>query len=222
MTELAADLLWTTYHPLKNLGLPLGRRLTVARGASGQLVVFSPLRPSPAAFAELEQLGEIAAFILPSRLHDLFYDGYFERFPRARFLAGRASIKDHPRWPLIPIEPSLPELAGFQYVVLGGMPLVQEHVFLHEASGTLILADILANIPKAEGWFARLLMWLDDMGGKPRPSRVFRLLISSRPGFTASLREILAWNFDRIIGGHGEIVEAHGKAIFGEAFADFL
>jgi len=33
---------------------------------------------------------------------------------------------------------------------------------------------------------------------------------------------VLAWDFDRIIGGHGEIVESNGKETFKDAFADFL
>lgn len=216
------DLLWTDYDPVTNLGLPLGRRLAVARGSEGQLVAFSPLPGSEKAFEDLKGIGEMAAFILPSRLHDAFYGDYFDQFPQAKFMAGEASILDHPQWPLTAIASSLPELRGFRYLDLAGMPRVQEHVFLHEASGTLILADILANIRRSDQPLTRVLMRLADMGERPKPSRLFRWLVSSKPDFAVSIREVLTWEFDRIIGGHGEIVEHDGKNVFREAFTEYI
>jgi hypothetical protein len=222
MKKLLRGLLWTDHHAMWVAGLPLGRRVTVARGATGQLVVFSPVRASQSSVDELARLGAIAAFVLPSRFHDSLYEDYFDRFPEACFVAGRSSIDDHPKWPLKEISHGLPELMGFKYLVLAGMPKVQEHVFFHEASKTLILADSMFNIPDAKTWPARVLMRVAAIGGKPGPSRLFRFLIQSRREFAASLREVLSWDFERIIGGHGVIIETDGKSVFESAFVDFL
>lgn len=222
MKEILTDWLWTDYESLSLAGLPIGRRIAVARGSAQQLVAFSPLGASEATIKDLQRLGPIAAFVVPNRVHDLYYDGYFERFPSTPFLAPAAAIADHPSWRLSTIQPSRPELRGFKYLVLAGMPRVQEHVFLHEASRTLLLADSIFNIPKSRAWLSRIMMRIADIGGRPRPSRIFRSMIRSRDDFTLSLREVLTWDFDRIIGGHGDVIEQDGKKVFQNAFRNFL
>ena len=222
MLELQPNLLWTDYESMSVLGLPLGRRVAIAHGAAGELLVFSPLKLSASTEAELKKLGSIAAFVLPNRVHDSSYDQYFTAFSNSRFLAGPASIADHPTWPLTRIQAHLPELQGFSYELLQGMPRVQEHLFLHHASRTLIIADALFNLPISRIWWQRILMNIADMGGKPRPSRLFQSMIRSRTDFSTSLGKIFEWDFDRIIPGHGEIVEHDGKQIMREAFHAYL
>jgi len=218
MQELVSQQLWTDYHPYRIMGLPLGRRLTVARNAAGGLIVFSPLQATPKRLHDLRALGEPVAFVLPNRMHDLFYEDYFAAFPTAVFLAGPAVIADHPGWPLRLLEAEHPALAGFRYLELAGMPQVRETVFLHEATKTLIIADALFNLPRPENWLTRQWMKLADMGGRPRPSRLFRSLIKSPADFRASLEVIHAWDFNRILGGHGDIIVTDAQANFRAAF----
>ena len=222
MQTLVPDLLWTDFHSMQMAGLPAGRRMAVARGTNGQLVVFSPLPASNPAISELRALGEPAAFIVPSRLHENFFSDYFVHFPRSVFLAGPASLADHPRWKLGEFSHSSPELTGFDCVKVEGMPKVQEHVFFHRATRTLILADLLFYIPKSERWFERGLQKLADMGGKPRPSRFWRAMIRNSSEFSLSIQRIRKLDFDRIVPGHGELIELNAKQIFDEAFADWL
>lgn len=222
MQTLVADQLWTDAQPLRVLGLPLGRRLGVARNAAGGLVVFSPLNGSPAAIRALRDLGEVQAFVVPSRYHDLFFPDYFAAFPQAAFLAGEATCRDHPAWPLTPLTAEHPALAGFRYARIEGMPRVQEHVFLHEVTRTLIVADLFFNLPIAADPLTRFWMRLADMGGRPRPSRLWRSCIGDPSAFTASLREVLTWPFDRILPGHGECVATRGPHVLREAFAPWL
>lgn len=219
MQSLRADLLWTDSQPLVLGGLPVGRRLAVARNAHGRLVVFSPLRATAEAVAALERLGEIAAFVVPSRFHDLFYPKYFPAFPRARFLGNRGAIAEHPDWPLAEITADLPELAGFDSLLIAGMPRVDEQVFLHRASRTLIIADALFNVPRPEGTLARFVSWAADIGGPPpRQSRFGRLNVRDRAAFAASVEAVAAWDFDRIVPGHGDVIERDGRRLWREAF----
>lgn len=219
MQALHAGLLWTDYRPLKLAGLPVGRRACVARNAAGRLVVFSPLRGSPRNIAALRELGDVAAFVVPSRFHDLFFPDYFEAFPGARFLGNRGVIAEHPNWPLHEIAADTPELAGFGSLLLAGMPKMDEQIFLHRASRTLIVADALFNVPPPAGLLARLVGSLADIGGGvPRQSRFGRINVKDRAAFTAALREIATWDFDRIVPGHGEVVERDGARVWREAF----
>lgn len=219
MKPLHADLLWTDYAPLKLAGLPVGRRVCVARNAHGKLVVFSPLRGSPKNIAALRGLGEVAAFVVPSRFHDLFYPDYFAAFPHARFLGNAGGRAEHPDWPLHDIARDTPELAGFDSRLLAGMPKMDEQVFLHRASRTLIVADALFNVPQPSGLLARLVGKLADIGGgAPRQSLFGRMNVKQRAPFVAALQEIAAWDFDRIVPGHGEVVERDGPRVWRAAF----
>lgn len=223
MEEVVPDLLWTDFDPVRMIGLPVGRRAAVARGAHGQLVAFSPIKATEGALSALNGLdGEIAAFVVPNRMHDSFFEDYFPRFPNARFLAGAQSVADHPTWPLSVLANDSPELSGFQHHLIGGMPRTQEHAFFHEATRTLIVADLLFNIPQTSGWFSRMLMRMADMGGRPRPSRFWRSLIKSPDAFGRSLKTIREWDFDRIIPGHGQVVETDGRRVFEKAFERWL
>jgi hypothetical protein len=222
MQTLVPDLLWTDHAPMSVLGLPIGRRLCVARGASGQLVVFSPLEATRENLAALNALGPIAAFMLPNRFHDSYYDGYFEPFRGTPFLAPRAVIANHRKWPLTPLVPGSPVLAGFRFQPIGGTPNVAEHVFLHEATQTLIVADVFFNLPRGATWLTRQLLALAGMAHPPAPTRLFKTQIKDRAAFRDSLRSVLSWDFDRIVVGHGDVIHTAGKDAWRTAFREFI
>ena len=96
---------------------------------------------------------------------------------------------------------------------IAGMPQVQEHAILHVPSRTLIVADLFFNFGEnASPWtrfVARRLMRLPEGRGM---SPVFRSMIKNREVFPRSLRDIFAWDFDRIIVAHGEVIETGGKS----------
>lgn len=223
MQSLHADLLWTESQPLVLAGLPVGRRVAAARAADGRLVVFSPLRGTPENVAALRALGEISAFVVPSRFHDLFYPQYFRAFPEARFLGSSAIRDEHPDWPITEIRDDTPELVGFTGEVIAGMPKVDEQVFLQHATRTLLIADALFNVPAPAGLFARLVSWAADIGGgAPRQSRFGRMNVRDRAAFAASVEKIATWDFDRIVPGHGDVIERDGKRVWREAFRALL
>lgn len=223
MQALHADLLWTDAQPLVLAGLPVGRRVAVARAADGRLVVFSPLRGTPEHIAALRTLGEISAFVVPSRFHDLFYPKYFRTFPDARFLGSGAIRDEHPDWPVTEIRDDTPELAGFAWQLIAGMPEVEEQVFLHRATRTLVIADALFNVPAPAGFLARLVSWAADIGGgPPRQSRFGRINVRNRAAFAASVEKVATWDFDRIVPGHGDVIERDGRRVWHAAFRTLL
>jgi len=204
------------------MGIPMGRRCAIVKNKQGKLVVFSPLEATPEVLAELRELGEVAAFVIPSLFHDHFYDAYFSEFPQARFLGSAAVIKAHPKWPLTELTAATPELAGIQSLMLQGMPQVQEQVFYHEASRSLITADSVFFVPGRHGFMHRLLLKLAGIGAKVGPSRLFQSMIRDRPAFTASLQQVLAWEFDRIIPGHGEVIDQNARDQLRQGYAAYL
>ena len=88
----------------------------------------------------------------------------------------------------------------------------------HRPSRTLIVADLFFNFgPEAPAW-TRFLMWL-AVGKKHDPgmARSMRLTAKDKPALKRSLDAMMSWDFDRIIVGHGEIIESGGKQRAAEA-----
>jgi glyoxylase-like metal-dependent hydrolase (beta-lactamase superfamily II) len=54
------------------------------------------------------------------------------------------------------------------------------------------------------------------------PSRFDPLLIRDRAAARLSLERILAWDFDRVILAHGDVVERGGRAALREGYAWLL
>ena len=91
------------------------------------------------------------------------------------------------------------------------MPKLQEIVFFHHASRTLILTDLAFHIRNSDSWFTRLFMRLNGAYGHFGPSRIFRTLVKDRAALRSSLNRMQEWDFDRIIVAHGEVLEQGGK-----------
>ena len=95
---------------------------------------------------------------------------------------------------------------------------MEEHAVYHRRSRTLIVADLLFNFgPDAPLW-TRLLM-LGAVGRKHDPgmARSMRMTVKDDAALRRSLAAVEAWDFDRIIVGHGEVVDTDGKRLFREA-----
>jgi glyoxylase-like metal-dependent hydrolase (beta-lactamase superfamily II) len=52
-----------------------------------------------------------------------------------------------------------------------------------------------------------------------RPTPAFRLAVRDRDAARASLERILGWDFERIVPGHGEILQAGGREELAAGYA---
>lgn len=210
--------LWTEAEPMRFYGLPIGRRVTVVRLASGQLAVFSPLRWSAARQAEWEALGPVALMVVPNRWHDRYFDEYFSRLPHCRWAASAGVRANHVDWPLAPLEECADLLGEFDRLTLPGLPSIEETVFRHRPTRTLIVADLLFNVGPGAPPLTRLLFALAGLH-RPGPSRLERWLIRDRAAFAAAWEQVLGWEIDRICVGHGEVIQRDAAQVLREAYA---
>jgi hypothetical protein len=202
--------------------MALGHRMTVARLADRSLWVHSPVEHSPALEAELHRLGPIAHVIAPNCMHDTDLEGWFARYPHARFHGARGFATVRPDLKFTDTLSDTPNPAWsslFAQHVLRGIPRVNEVVFLHRPSRSLILADLAFNLGPDMPFLSRVLMKLNDCDCKFAATRLFRSTIRDRAALRGSLDHILAWDFDRIVVGHGRNVEAGGRDLLRQAYA---
>ena len=103
--------------------------------------------------------------------------------------------------------------------LFAGAPAINEVVFLHRSSRTLLLTDLAFNVPSGPGNRARIFHWLVGATGRFGPHRIVRAVIRDREAARRSLATILAWDFDRVIVTHGDVLERGGPAAMRSGFA---
>ena len=100
-----------------------------------------------------------------------------------------------------------------------GIPRLEEVVFFHPRSKTLILTDLAFYITSERPLFTPLFFRLNGVYDKFGPSRLFKhFILKNKSEFKKSINHILEWDFDRIIISHGSLIENDGKEIFADAF----
>ena len=83
---------------------------------------------------------------------------------------------------------------------------------------SLIVGDTCFNIERDAPFATRLWAW--GQRGRPRagPTPLFRLAIRDKRAARVSVERILNWDFERIVVGHGAIIESDGHDVFREAW----
>jgi Domain of unknown function (DUF4336) len=212
--------LWEAEAPLRLAGVKVDRRMAVARLASGDLLVHSPAPLTGELRAQLDRLGRVRFVVAASWLHGhLHMEDYSAAYPDVELFAppglrkrrsdltfaGDLADGPDPRW-----------AAELDQTLFRGQRVPPEAVFLHRSSGTLIVGDLVWNVTPRMAVSARL--WA---GWRMRvtPTPAFRLSVRDRAAARASVERILAWDFDRILIGHGENVESGGHQAFAAAYA---
>ncbi len=111
---------------------------------------------------------------------------------------------------------------GFMGLMPQGSTPVNETVFWHRPSGTLILTDIAFNFDETNRLETRLAAQLLGSYKTLRPSLLEKWGSRDKNAIADSVQQILQWEFDRVIPGHGSIMETGGKASFRNGYEWFL
>ena len=216
-----AENLWIQSYPLSVLGTQHGRNVTLIRLKSGETILHSMAPFQEPDLLAIRTLGAPAWLVEAMLLHDTYAKEGREAFPGPLFLAP-PGFDEIVKFPTQPLLPAPPEWAGeVEVMAIDGAPMLKEHARLHVPSRTLIVADLVFNFRADErGWDRFFHRYIAGFRRYPGMSRIFRLCIKDRAAFQASMARLLAWDFDRIIVGHGEVIERDGKALLRRALKD--
>jgi len=217
-----APQLWVGDRPLRLAVGDIGTRTTVVRLADGGLFVHSPARLDPETQQALEALGPVRAVVAPSKAHHLFAGDYQHAYPDARLFGapGLPEKRQDLRFDeVLSDEPPAAWRGQLEQHLFRGAAFLNEVVFFHPATRTLVLTDLAFNVPRDRVAGARLFYRLVGAAGRFGPHRLVRLMIRDRKAARDSVATILGWDFDRVIVTHGEVLETGGHAAFAAAFA---
>lgn len=220
--ELSPGSLWALDEPLRFMGIECGRRMTVIRLPSGDLLVHSPSQLDPETTSWLSSLGEPRYFVCPNRIHDAHIERAFVAYPNAEVFAPPATSTNYRDMPFSGMLGDQPEPAWAEVVDQTVFPMgagIAEAVMFHRPSRSLLLADLCFNVQEDASIELKALAWLFGIYGKLSPTFDLRFTLRDRPAARRVIDRILEWDFDRVIVGHGAICETGGHAAFERAFA---
>lgn len=219
MEKLANDL-WAIAAAQSFLGLQFGTRMTVVRLQDGSLLVHSPITLTPDLKAEVDAIGPVRHIVAPSQSHHLYAGEWKSAYPEALLHAAVGLSKrrkdlaiDHELRGEVQVE----WRNDLDTIFLDGA-MLNETVFLHRPSRSLIVADVLENFETSPHWPTRTYLKVFGIHGKPGLSHGLRLMFRDRKRARRSIDEILSWDFDRIVLAHGDVIETGGNNVLREAY----
>ncbi|MBE9116972.1 DUF4336 domain-containing protein [Lusitaniella coriacea LEGE 07157] len=231
LREIDRDI-WVAEQPFNYLGLNVGTRMTVIRCANRELAVISPIQVDDAIVHQLNSLGTVCHIIAPNRFHYLFATHFKTVYPKATFWATSSLKAKNPELPidrvlsnetnniLNGIECFLFE--GVKALTLSGVNSLDEWVFFHPESRTLVVTDIAfhfdQSFPLISQFAARMLGSYKTLS----PSFLEKIATQEKEKVKESVQKISTWDFDRVIMAHGTIVQTKGKPQFIEGYERFL
>ncbi|MBV8451758.1 MAG: DUF4336 domain-containing protein [Deltaproteobacteria bacterium] len=222
MLRSIADDLWVAEQPLRYLGVALTTRMTIVRLADGALMVHSPIHLTNELRAATARAGRVRFIVAPNRFHHLSIADWQKANPDVQtFCAPGLDTKraDLKFTGILGDNPPAAWAAEIDQAFMRAFPPLNEIVFFHRKTRTLIFTDLLFNITRHDSAYARFLLRLDGAFHGPAIPRSFMLLLRRRRVECAAfLQRLLSWDFDRAILAHGDIIENDAKAAIERAW----
>jgi hypothetical protein len=222
MTEASSLPVFDFAQVLPPFGFHFPARMTALPLAAGKVALVSPVPIDEAMAQAIAQLGEVAYLIAPCLLHHLYLPDAMRRYPNARVVAPRALAAKRPDLRIdLALEDALPEelSSAVEVRLLEGAPKLDEFVFFHRATRTLVVTDLVFNVERPVGWFAHVVLFLVGAYKRLASSRALRVLVKDRARCAASVAGILALPFDTLVMAHGEIVRENARARLAQALS---
>lgn len=211
MFQEIEDGLWHDTHDLSmSGGIQFRTRSTLVRLGDNTLWMHSPIPIDDERAETIAALGEVSHIVAPNGFHDSFACAAKQRYPHAQLWASPA-LKDaksrllsdaylgdgHPSW------------AGeLETLLIEGSPQFSEFVFFHHASKTVITTDLLFQICYPVNLRTKAVLWMAGAsGGRLAQSRLWRPATRDRAAAGRSVRQMLRWDFERLVLAHGDFVE---------------
>jgi hypothetical protein len=211
---------------------------------SGALAVFSPVALTPTVRKTLGA-SPVSYLIAPDLEHHIFLSAWSTAFPSAHIIGPEGLAekratqnKTDKSVTVVPIS-TIFTAKNKTEIKVGGefdeefeYEYIEELVFFHKRSKTLIEADLMFNLPAREqysktgvdpttGWATRLFAGLQNTQGEAKwQKRLLWYAISSgdRPGFNKSIQRINSWGFENVVPCHGDSFVGDGKSVFEKVF----
>jgi hypothetical protein len=213
--------IWLFERTVRFAGIPLPHTMTIIRLPTGGPFVHSPTKLDTPTTSLLASLGPVDSIVWPSWWHDMYLREYAKAYPRARLFGAPVLVSWHGQMSRIRSldDNALVWSPDLDQLYVDRMWLfLDEFVFLHQPSRSVIVADLAFNFDERRDWFTK---WSFGAVGAYPGCNIpwfYRLAPRDRRYLRAKIECILDWDFDRLIVGHGGVVPTGGKDALRNAY----
>ena len=229
----AGENLWLVDGPIVRMAflggtMPFPTRMVVVRLANGDLFLWSPTEPDDRLRAEIDALGPVRHLVSPNKIHYAHIATWKRAYPEAtawaspgvrkRAASQRADVFFDADLGDLPEEVWVKDLD--QLIFRGGR-FMEEVVFFHRKTRTLILADLIENFEAEKvgglhGWLVRLAGAADPDGKAPIDLRL--TFLGGKKEARSTFERMVGWEPEKVIMAHGRPYEREGTAELRRAF----
>lgn len=225
LTKIDKDLWYDEFDLFMSGGIHFRGRMTVVRLKTGEILLHSPIPLDDKLAAEIEALGEVKYLVAPCGFHHLHLPAAIERYPDAKVYGAQGldeKRKDISFDAMLTSEVPTELEDDFAMAMVDGSPQMNEVVFFHKPTQTLIVTDLVFNIHEVANFRSKFLFWFMGAWKKPAQSRLWRMLTKDRQAAGSSVHKILQMDFTRVVMAHGRILEENAKEQFTQAVSWML
>jgi hypothetical protein len=198
--------------------IPYPTRMTIVRLSNGRLWIWSPIELNSELEKAVDGLGSVEYLVSPNKLHHLCLGQWATRWPAARLYASPGLAR---RRRDLRFDGELNDVAPIEWageidqVVVRGSFAMEEVLFFHRASRTLLVTDLIQKFePGQLSRGQRLVMHLHGLlGPKGSTPREWRLSFWNRRAARRAVQTALSWDPEKVVFAHGPVVEEGGRAV---------
>lgn len=183
LTPVVEDAIWVSERPVWFRGVRLRSRTTVIRLEDGGLFVHSPPDPTPEWCVAVDALGDVRWLVVPNCFHHLGATATAARYPTATLVGPQSAVDRNANLELeleIHDDAFRSAFGELDVIPFRGCPFLDETVFFHRPTCTLVAADLVISATPRDHWTWRWAGRLTgcyqrvrvppDVRGKTRPS----------------------------------------------------
>ena len=205
-------------------GFRFPTRMAVVRlPEDGGLWIWSPVALTQDVRLAIDALGPVRHLVAPNSLHYTFLAEWAEVYPDAKVHAAPGLTEQITTTTIQSTmgEDPYPAWAGaIDQIMVRGNRITTEVVFFHRESSTVLVADLVQQIPKGwyRGWRA-VVAHLDLMTASvPSVPRKFRMATTDKVAARDAVARILEWPAEGLVMAHGAPLRSGGKEALRNAF----
>lgn len=231
--KMVDDDIWLIDGPIVRMtmygtAIPFPTRMTIVRLRNGDLWCHSPIELSAALKEKVDALGPVRHLISPNKIHYAHIAAWASAYPQAIAWASPGVRERAMRQNIsVKFDADLEDAAppewrdDIEQLFFRGSRFMDEVVFFHRSSSTLILADLIENfelhkVDTGLGWLLRAVGAVDPDGKAPLDLRM--TFWGRKSEARRCLQRMLNWPTDKVIIAHGRWYTHDGSTELRRAF----
>lgn len=208
--------------------IPFPTRMTIVRLSNGQLWCHSPTELTQELKTQIDKLGSVRHLVSPNKIHYAHIGTWHKAYPEAIAWAS-PDVRDRAIEQKIDVafhadledKPPSEWAVDIDQLIFRGSRFMDEVVFFHRQSSTLILTDLIENfelnkLSSKYRWLVKLAGNFDPDGKTPLDLRM--TFWGNKNQARHCLKQMLQWEPKKVILAHGRWYENNGTAQLHRAF----